>query len=142
MRAFVRLAPLPEMERKLDLGDLGMDHLYKAVQRALRRIPAEPTLPSVRTYAVTVAEQIEKVRDAVRRSVNGTHKTPVRFTALLSHSQTRMEVIVTFLAVLELIKRRELLVAQEETFGEIVLESIEDQGGGMGESGGGTGESA
>ena len=142
IRAFVRLAPLPEMERKLDLGDLGMDHLYKAVQRALRRNPAEPTLPSVRTYAVTVAEQIEKVRDAVRRSVNGTQKTPVRFTALLSHSQTRMEVIVTFLAVLELIKRRELLVAQEETFGEIVLESIEDQGGGMGDAGGGIEDSA
>lgn len=127
VRAFVRLAPLPEMERRLDLGDLGMDHLFKAVQSALRRIPAETKLPTVRTYAVTVAEQIEKVRDVVRRAMTGggSKSGPVRFSALLSRSQTRMEVIVTFLAVLELIKRRELLVAQEETFGEIVLEPVQ-----------------
>lgn len=121
IRAFLRLAPLPEMERKLDLGDLEMDHLYKAVQRALQRIPPEPVLPSVRTYAVTVAEQIEKVRDALRLSFSDGRATPVRFSALLSRSQTRMEVIVTFLAVLELIKRREVDVKQETTFGEIVL---------------------
>ena len=121
MRAFLRLAPLPEMERKLDLGDLAMDHLFKAVQRALQRIPPEPIVPTVRTYAVTVAEQIEKVRDAVRLSFAGNRAVPVRFSALLSRGQTRMEVIVTFLAVLELIKRRELDVCQETTFGEIVL---------------------
>ncbi len=121
IRAFLRLAPLPEMERKLDLGDLAMDHLFKAVQRALQRIPPEPILPTVRTYAVTVAEQIEKVRDAMRVSLSGNRSGPVRFSTLLSHSQTRMEVIVTFLAVLELIKRRELDVQQETTFGEIIL---------------------
>jgi chromatin segregation and condensation protein Rec8/ScpA/Scc1 (kleisin family) len=38
-----------------------------------------------------------------------------------------MEVIVTFLAVLELIKRRELFVAQAETFGEIVLAPVESE---------------
>jgi len=40
---------------------------------------------------------------------------------LLGRSWTRLEVIVTFLAILELIKQQELAVMQDATFGEIML---------------------
>ena len=40
---------------------------------------------------------------------------------MLSRSATRIEVIVTFLAVLELVKLREIEVVQDDTFGEIEL---------------------
>ena len=49
----------------------------------------------------------------------------IGFVELLSRGQTRMEVIVTFLAVLELIKQEELSAEQEGTFGEIVLVPVE-----------------
>ena len=39
-------------------------------------------------------------------------------------SRSRLEIVVTFLAVLELIKRREIAAEQQETFGEIVLRSV------------------
>lgn len=122
LRAYVRTAPLPKLERKLDLGGVELAHLARAVQRVLHRMPSTPPMPTVRTYTVTVAEQIERVRGYIQQATKtlSIHQ-PIRFTALLSQGRSRMEVIVTFLAVLELIKRREITVQQEEIFGEIVL---------------------
>ncbi len=50
-----------------------------------------------------------------------TRRSPIAFSTLLGEGCSRIEVIVTFLAVLELIKLRELSVRQSGTFGEIIL---------------------
>ncbi len=120
LRAFVRLAPPPQLQRKLDLADVSLDKLTRALQRALRRIPNDPPRPRVHTYAITIAEQIEVVRERMR--VNSMH--PISFSALLTQQRSRMEIVVTFLAILELIKQREIVVEQEEIFGEIVLRAM------------------
>lgn len=117
LRAFVRLAPPPDMERKLDLSDVSVDKLSQAVQKALRRIPKEPPPPRVHTYPITVSEQIE----LVRKRLHSLAEQPVLFSSLLSQGRTRLEIVVTFLAVLELIKQQEIVAEQDEVFGEIVL---------------------
>jgi chromatin segregation and condensation protein Rec8/ScpA/Scc1 (kleisin family) len=43
---------------------------------------------------------------------------------LLSGASTRQEVVVTFLAVLELVKLRAIEVRQSELFGDILLEAV------------------
>jgi segregation and condensation protein A len=48
------------------------------------------------------------------------------FQAMLSQAETRMEVVVTFLAVLELIKRRKIEASQNTPFGEIQIVVLED----------------
>ena len=45
----------------------------------------------------------------------------MQFTRLLERAQTRIEIIVTFLAILELIKRLQIRAQQDRLFGEIVL---------------------
>lgn len=126
LRAFVRVAPMPQMERKLDLSNLTVDKLATAVERALRRIPTDPPRPRVHTYPITVAEQIDFVRAQISGHArgNGRLNRPLRFSTLLAHSRSRLEVVVTFLAVLELVKQQEISAQQEATFGEIVLRSI------------------
>ena len=123
LRVYVRTAPRPELERRLDLSDLDLDVLHRALRRALERIPDDPPMPRVKSYEITVAEQIENVRSYVesvqRRNADGAGMVP--FVDLLSRQATRLEVIVTFLAVLELVKQRELEFIQERTFGEIML---------------------
>jgi segregation and condensation protein A len=123
LRSYIRLAPRPEIERRLDLSDVDLEKLHRALRRALARIPSDPPLPRVKTYTITVAEQIENVRSFVFSRVRRAsgEAAPVSFTELLSRNRTRMEVIVTFLAVLELIKQREILAEQDATFGEIML---------------------
>lgn len=122
LRAFARTAPAPELERRLEPGDLTIEHLHKALRKLLERIPKEAPLPRVKTYAITVAEQIDYVRSIVRRTAaTAGAAAPLRFTELLSAATSRLEVIVTFLALLELIKQQELHVKQDSTFGEILL---------------------
>ena len=50
------------------------------------------------------------------------------FKALLESQGDRLEVVVTFLAVLELMKLGKLHLSQEETFGEMEIEALEPEG--------------
>jgi segregation and condensation protein A len=125
LRVYVRTAPKPELERRLDLSNLDLNKLHNALRRVLQRIPSDPPMPRVKTYPITVAEQIENVRSYVQERQQQAGRNgkvqPVTFTELLSRGSTRLEVVVTFLAILELIKQRELSAEQENTFGEIIL---------------------
>lgn len=58
--------------------------------------------------------------------VEGYAKTHKRFSfrQLLEEQKSRMHVVVTFLAILELMKTGAIRVAQEETFGEIMIDSL------------------
>lgn len=120
LRAFVRLAPAPTLERKLDLSNVSPDQLTRALQRALRRIPSDPPPPRVHTYPITMAEKIAVVRTHLAAG-KGRNTEPVYFHALLSDASSRMEIVITFLAILELIKQREIVVEQETIFGEIIV---------------------
>ena len=126
LRTSARLTP-PQLDRRLDLSALTIEKLADAAQRALNNLPSDPELPSVRSYPITVAEKIEAVREQIigQWGRNGAASRVVPFSALLSQSRTRLEVIVTFLAVLELIKQKEIAAEQEKTFGEIMLRGLQ-----------------
>ena len=103
-----------------EVGEFDVTLLQKALQRALARVPVEPPPPQVKSYTVTVAERMASVRnllDETRRSEG----VEISFAHLLAESSSRIDIIVTFLAVLELIKQREVVARQENTFGEITL---------------------
>ena len=68
----------------------------------------------------TVSEKIEHIR------VTLTNKPRFRFTALFADATSRSEVVVTFLAMLELIRMRQLRVDQEDSFGEIDIVRVEE----------------
>ena len=125
LRTNVRLAP-PQMERRLDLTELTIERLAAAAQRAMRNVASSVAPPSVRAYPITVAEQMAAILERIRSQAGteGGGDRYLSFTALLSQSRSRLEIVVTFLAVLELIKQREIAAEQQETFGEIVLRSL------------------
>ena len=123
LRVYVRSAPRPEVPRRLDLDNMDVNRLQAALRKVLQRMPVDPPLPRVKTYAITVAEQIENVRSLLRSQIaavaNG--RSRLSFYTLLSQSATRLEVVVTFLAVLELYKMGEVEVLQDGTFADIYL---------------------
>ncbi|GAC1669768.1 MAG: hypothetical protein NVS9B8_12810 [Candidatus Limnocylindrales bacterium] len=86
--------------------------------RALRRLariaplPAQP--PEVVARTITLTERAAIIRDAIRGA--GT----VVLQELLAGVHDRVVVTVTFLAMLELMKRREIVVSQAEPWGPIV----------------------
>jgi segregation and condensation protein A len=133
-RLFVRpgmAVDLGELSQKQpEFGELDAGLLQNALKRALARIPVEEPAPQVKPYTVTVAERIESVRTflANRREDVG-EPSQVSFALLLEDGSSRIEIIVTFLAVLELVKQRELVARQDATFGEIVLVVVDEAAG-------------
>ena len=119
LRAYLRTAPAPEVERRLDLSNVDTAKLHAALLRALRRIPDDPPMPKLRTYVVTVEERMEHIRMLLKGHDSSVSK--ISFEMLLSENRTRTEVIVTFLAILELIKQHEIEAAQDDVFGVISI---------------------
>ncbi len=130
LRVYVRAAPRPEVQKRLDLDNMDVGRLQAALRKVLQRMPVDPPLPRVKTYAITVSEQIENVRSLLRSqtaATGGSRRAQLSFYTLLSQSATRLEVVVTFLAVLELYKLGEIEVLQEGTFADIYLIPSEQQ---------------
>lgn len=117
---YLRLAPPPELEKRLEVGSASLTELLAAAQAAFRALAdtQPPAVPNgmVVPFTLTIEDQIQHIRRAVHE-----HRR-VTFQGLLRHARHRMEVIVTLLAVLELIKLRQVTVTQPQVFGEIYIE--------------------
>lgn len=119
-RNFIRLAPPIKIEPKLVPGEISLDTLLQAARNALAIKPPDPVVDEVISrQVVTIGQQMAHIRHEL--NANRT----VNFQGLLAQSRSRIEVIVTLLAVLELIKRRIIRVEQMELFGEIVIRKNE-----------------
>lgn len=116
LRTYLRVAPPPKIEGSLDMSDVTVETLMAAVRAALAR--AEERQDSVslaRPRRVTIESQIQRLRQRMRS------KKPALFQELLPNAASRLEIAVTLLAVLELIKRREIWVQQSALFGPIEI---------------------
>jgi segregation and condensation protein A len=120
LRSYLRLAPPRKVEGKLDLSGVTALDLLEAVRRALAVAPDKPELGTVvAAPRVTIRDQIRVIARTLQAGGGRTS-----FQAMLAGATTRMEIVVTFLAVLELIKRRRLEARQEQMFGEIELAAL------------------
>ena len=123
LRSYPRIPPPSQIKPRLDLGDVSLDDLVEALKEVLaERKPAPSADRVVAPQRITLEERIQHVVRVTRY-----HKR-ISFRRLLKDSSSRAEIIVTFLAILELIKRRKLIVGQEKAFGRIMISSREDEG--------------
>lgn len=116
LRNFIRLALPPKLEPKLSLGDVTLGDLLAAAHEALAVRPPDPDVGEiVSPMTVTIGQQMTLIRDELTR-----HRQ-ISFRRLLRRAASRMEIIVTFLAILELVKQYEIEVRQETLFGDIIV---------------------
>jgi segregation and condensation protein A len=119
LRTYLRLALPPKIEGLVDLSGLGLDDLAAAARFILNRQDQRTSLNNVvAAPKVTIRDKIQNIAHLLQNSGRGT------FRALLGHRLSRLDVVVTFLAVLELIKRQFVQAHQEGLFGEIEVEAI------------------
>ena len=124
-RAYPRLAP-PSKDFLLPPGLKGvtLDGLLNIFQEALSRQPAEPEEGAIAREVLTVDEKMAAVRTAV---AGGSGR--VSFRSLVEACSSRIEVIVVFLAVLELIKAGQVVARQRGRFRDIMLIGTEAAAG-------------
>jgi segregation and condensation protein A len=96
--------------------DVSIFDLLNAVNVVLQRIAKkEASAREIFEDKWTVSEKIELVMKL-------TNERPrLKFSELFSETMSRTEVVVTFLALLELIRLKQLVCAQPESFGEIEI---------------------
>ena len=115
-RTFIRVAPPPKIEKKVDFSGVTVDDLLRLVREALLVEKPEVAVGAVvRPYTLTIRDQIRLIRHRLSQ------QPEVSFRRLLERAGSRVAIIVTFLAVLELLKRREVHVRQAAVFGDIVI---------------------
>jgi segregation and condensation protein A len=121
LRTFLRVAPPPKVEPKLDLSNLTLEGLLNAAERAFAREKEKKPLATIITPPrVTIREKI----DFITKTMKNIHK--MTFSGLITDKATRVEIVVTFLAMLELIKRYRISAVQTELFGDIEFEKSGD----------------
>jgi len=104
------LADLPRPRPDVSIFDL-----LRAVHSVLERFGAREDLREIFEDRWTVSEKIEQLLRALAE------RTPLRFGDLFARATSRTEVVVTFLALLELIRLHRVRAVQAEEFGEIEL---------------------
>ncbi len=123
LHTYLRVAPPPKVEGKLDLSDLTLADLLSAAEGIFAEEAEKQTLGTVITAPrVTIREKIAWIAERLS-------KTPhTSFKGLLDHEPTRLEVVVTFLALLELVKRYRVSARQEGLFSDIEIEKMAEWG--------------
>lgn len=122
-RTYPRLAPAPRIEARYDLNGLTIDDLIAAARSAFSREDAVTELDSVVSPPrITIREKISLIADYLRLHKRGT------FQQLLPGKPIRLDVVVTFLALLELVKRHLIQARQVRLFGDIEFESEKSWG--------------
>ena len=113
-RSYQRAVPPERPQLPPGPIEVGPLDIMRAMQRVLGRVSEQPTA-SVQLRAYTIADKMVEIESAVAR--DGT----VNFSRLVETCEARLGVIVTFLALLELIKARRVSAWQTEMFGDILL---------------------
>ena len=141
-----------------DREDGGLKHLYKPSTLPPEVAKYEPpvdldklldglTLAKLQRIFEQVMKRKEDKIDPIRSNFGTIHREPVSleqkignvllyarrkrrfsFRELLEGQPDKLEVVVTFLAVLELMKIGKIHLSQEETFGDMDIETLEQEG--------------
>jgi len=117
LRSYARAEVSHSLTKRLDPGGLTLTDLFKSLKRILQEKAPEPETVDtvVRPLRITVRQRVRELTHALRRGA------PLPFSQLLSDAPDRQEVIVTFLALLEVSRLGWAQIIQDQLWGEIVL---------------------
>ena len=117
LRSFPRLAPPPVLPPGTGLSHVTLQRLAAIVRDVLARQEEEPAADLVQRETVTIRQKVEQLEGLLREG-------RVSFTAFISASRSRLEVVVGFMAVLELVRRGLAVAEQPAPFGDIFISAV------------------
>jgi segregation and condensation protein A len=121
LRTYLRIAPPPKVEPKLDLSNLTLEKLVAAAEEAFaKERNKQPLGIIIAAPRITIREKIDQITKTMKEVERST------FSALLNQGASRLEIVVTFLAMLELVKRYRIHAHQEGLFGDIEIDRMEE----------------
>ena len=119
MRNYTRMAPSPQpAQQDSGLGNVTMELMTSLMMQVLSRTPTEPRAVIVRDVGVTMSQRVADFREQLRR------RGRFSFRRVMSECRTRLEVVVSFMAILELLKSGECDARQSAAWEDIEVVSV------------------
>lgn len=119
LRAYARLLPTNRPEGVVRLESITLDALLEAVRAAMMAKETSSADEVITPLRISLPEKIAFLDRLLMEEGR------FSFSRVLAEAASRSEIIVTFLALLQLIKRRRVRVEQRTLFGEIVVSLAE-----------------
>lgn len=121
LRTYLHIASQQKSMVKPVIGEISLAELVNAAQSVFLLKPKLPFMSDVVSIPkVTIREKIHAIMEGLMQ------KPLTTFRELIKNNPTRIEVVITFLAVLELIKRHIVQVEQNHLFADIDLQLIQE----------------
>lgn len=119
LRTYLRVSAAPHVEPRADLTDVTLDDLARYAYDIFIGAADLPELSEVvAAPRVTIREKIRTILERLRTGGE------VSFQSMVTEKHSRLEIVVTFLAMLELIKRHIVEASQTGLFSNIELSSL------------------
>ncbi len=119
LRTYLRIAAPPKIEARFEMGDVTLADLIYAAETIFAREAEKAELGTViRAPKVTIREKVQHIVKFL------TAEERTTFQKMIDGAKSRLEVAVTFLAMLELIKRDRIYAHQDGLFGDIQVERM------------------
>ncbi len=132
VKAFYKSASIPDevkqYKEEIDpaevVGDTTLAKLNEIFNQVMKRTvdrvdPIRSKFGTIEKEEVRIEDKMEEIKTSIRglKSIN--------FRTLLETQASKINIIVTFLAILELMKVGDIVIKQEELFGDIIIDSLE-----------------
>ncbi|MBE5943927.1 MAG: segregation/condensation protein A [Lachnospiraceae bacterium] len=106
------------------IGDTTLAKLNEIFNQVIRRTvdridPIRSKFGTIEKEEVRIEDKMEEIRSSIK-GLKG-----INFRTLLEVQASKINVIVTFLAILELMKVGDIVIKQEGLFGDIIIDSLE-----------------
>lgn len=119
-RTYIRLAPPPVIDEQLDLSGVTVDDLSELLRSLFRYEEETASISTV--VAIPKVTIKNKIRDLI---LNLRKKQNLSYREMLKKDSDRIEAIVLFLAILELIKQQYVEAYQEQLFADIDISATD-----------------
>ncbi len=111
------LSPFIPQKQENPVKGLHIADLVIAFQRALRKVKSRQAVARIRRDEISVKDRMNEIVDLLESSGGN-----AMFSSLLESGYHREDVVVTFLAILELMKVKRIMCYQNHLFDDIVLQ--------------------
>lgn len=125
LHRFYREPEYTEDDTRTVIKDFSFDKLLDAFAMLLHKVDQKPKAPEPKQIVrdrFSVAEKLYSISVAIRE------KKTMKFSDLFEDDYTKSEIINTFLALLELLKKQVVSASQEQSFGDIILNLKDTEG--------------
>lgn len=117
---FTLTLDVPQLPTEIKLPQIELKDLLWAFKEVLQRT-ASYSHHKIRLENLSVRERMSNILDKLQ------NKEMLNFTDFFQHTEGKLGVVVTFLAVLELLRSEVIAIVQTESFGKIYLQGVNKQ---------------